>query len=84
MTDEQGKFTLKHRTGESGVENGKYKVVLSKHVKADGSLVGPEEDGMIVGSEHLPSKYTRLERTKITADVSDTNAEFSFDLKVKK
>lgn len=83
VTDEKGMFTLNHRSGEKGIEAGKYKVIFSKFVKPDGSPVLPEEDAATVGVELLPVIYTNFERARVVAEVPVGGKEFQFDLKFK-
>lgn len=82
-TDEQGKFKLMHRTGQEGVEVGKYKVTFSKFALRDGSPIPPGEDGAISGMEHIPPKYSNLDQSREVAEVRDGGDEFLFELQYK-
>jgi len=83
VSDAAGKFTLKHRNGENGIEPGKYKVIFSQFTKPDGSPLGPEEDAATAGIQRLPAIYTSMDRTKTEAEVPAGGTELQFDLKVK-
>ncbi|MEW4528881.1 carboxypeptidase-like regulatory domain-containing protein [Maioricimonas sp. JC845] len=77
QTNADGEFTLV--TGKrSGIVPGSYKVTVSRFVKKDGSAVSAEE-GMDIeqlrmtgdANESVPPQYSELDKTTLTADVSE-------------
>lgn len=73
-----------------GIAPGKYKVVISKVLMPDGSVVPPETteaDAMAEGAkESLPAKYSSFENTKLTVEVeqsTDPNLTYDFELQSK-
>ena len=83
-TDAAGKFVIGSADGtQSGATPGEYKVVISKHVKPDGSdyVAQPDEDPMLAAyKELLPPVYSDAEQTKLTATIP---AEGKRDLNFK-
>jgi len=86
-TDSNGKYTLKHRSGELGIEPGVYNVTFSKVAMPDGS---PIPEGKLLGEggsrETLPKRYTVVDETaraKNVATVKKEGGTFDFDLKSK-
>ncbi|QDU37985.1 hypothetical protein Mal4_23040 [Maioricimonas rarisocia] len=78
QTNADGEFSLV--TGNrSGVTPGNYKVTVSRIVTKDGSPVSTDE-GMDIeqlrmsgdASESIPDKYSALEQTQLTADITDS------------
>jgi hypothetical protein len=72
-TDAAGKFTIRSADGkQAGAPPGDYKVVISKHVKPDGTdhVPKPDEDPMLASfKELLPAAYSDPEKTKLKANV---------------
>jgi hypothetical protein len=72
-TDAAGKFTIGSADGEQkGATAGEYKVVISKHVKPDGTdyIPKPDEDPMIASyKELLPPVYSNSEQTKLKTTI---------------
>lgn len=73
-----------------GIAPGKYKIIISKVLMSDGSVVPPETteaDAMAEGAkESLPAKYSSFEKTKLTVEVeqsTDPNLTYNYDLKSK-
>lgn len=73
-----------------GIAPGQYKVVISKVLMPDGSVVPPETteaDAMAEGAkESLPAKFSGFENTKLTVEVkqsTDPNLTYDFNLKSK-
>lgn len=50
-TDDQGQFTVQHISKKEGIPVGQYHVLLSRRVKADGSVLGPDESPTMVQSQ---------------------------------
>jgi hypothetical protein len=84
-TDASGKFTIGTADGKTkGGSAGDYKVVISKHVKPDGSdyVAKPDEDPMLANyKELLPAVYSNPEQTKLTTNVpAEGKKDLSFKL----
>ena len=89
-TDAAGKFTIGPAGGKQrGAAPGEYKVVISKHVKPDGTdyVPKPDEDPMLGNhKELLPAAYSDAEKSILTANVPDTGTkslEFKLNTKQK-
>jgi len=86
-TDSAGKFTIRSADGQqAGASPGDYKVVISKHVKPDGTdhVPKPDEDPMLASfKELLPPTYSDPEKTKLKAKVP-TEAGNSLSFKLTK
>ncbi len=83
-TDENGKYTIKDLNGREGCPTGKYKVVISKYAKPDGSPLEEGPEGGAEGVEHLPPQYSSDEKTTLTADVPEGGKTIDFKLEFKK
>ena len=81
-TGADGKFNIASADGRQlGAAAGEYKVVISKHVRPDGSdyIAGPDEDpGLAAYKELLPPVYSNTEQTKLKTTIA---AEGQKDLK---
>ncbi len=84
ITDSQGQFTLAHRSGQPGIEQGTYKVLFSLKLKADGSSIQPSEDAALVGQEKIPARYQNFDMTPEQSQVSLGGGTFEFKLKSRK
>lgn len=85
-TDASGKYVLKVADGREGCEVGKFKVVISKFAKADGSPLPKDldpADSAAQGMEHLPPNYSDPNSTELRAEVPEGGKTFDFDLKSK-
>lgn len=86
VTDTNGKFTLRTRNADEGCPTGKFKVVISKFARQDGTPLPDDLDGATAaaaGMEHIPPKYSNSEKSELTAEVPEGGKEdFQFDLKV--
>jgi len=87
LTDSDGKYTLKHRSGEVGIAPGVYNVTFSKVAMPDGS---PIPEGKLIGdggsAETLPKRYTVVDETVKAKNVTTVKKEggtFDFELKSK-
>ena len=87
-TDDQGKFKLLTFEGqEEGAVPGEYRVVISKLVKADGSIAKPTKDKspmqlMLDGAkETVPAEYSDLAFSKLKATVPQGGGTNDFPLK---
>lgn len=85
VTDEQGRYTLQHRSGNPGIEPGTYRVILSKMAMPDGSPVPPNESAADVGAEEsIPPSYSSPERTILNATVpAEGSKELDFKVSFK-
>ncbi len=72
-TDAAGKFIIGSADGkQQGTAPGEYKVVISKHVKPDGTdyLPKPDEDPMLANyKELLPAAYSNHEQSQLRTEV---------------
>jgi len=82
-TGEDGSYTIKDPGGREGCPVEKFKVVISKYAKEDGSPVGKDPESAAEGMEHLPEKYSNAEQTQLSAEVPEGGKTFDFDLKTK-
>jgi len=87
VTDAAGKYTLKHRSGQPGVQPGMYSVTFSKVALPDGS---PIPEGKIPGEvgavELIPKRYTVLDSRPHGLNqvvVKKEGGTFDFKLKSK-
>ena len=82
-TDSNGQFTLKNVRGQSKVPEGSYKVRISQRVLPDGKPV-PENDKTppieSPARELLPPRYSDLDQTELTANVTAASKTFDFRL----
>ena len=87
VTDENGSFTLDHRSGEQGVEPGGYAVTFSRYTQPDGSPIPPGASAADVGAvESMPKQYTDATNPRLPtqADVSAVGGTFEFELTSQK
>lgn len=83
-TDDLGIFSLKYRDGRDGIPPGEYRVVFSRILKPDGTLLGPDEMAADAGAENvLPERYAAPETTPVRAVVTKADSTFSFDVTTK-
>lgn len=88
LTDSAGKYELRSMAAEEeaviGTPPGKYKVVISKMVKPDGTVADMMEPPMMSAArETIPLKYSDYSSTMLKEDVSSTGGTYNFDLKSK-
>lgn len=83
-----GSYTLGTRGTDDGALAGKYKIsITSNDVDASkvGALNGGSADQVAVakaqGKSLIPVKYTGIDKSGLTAEVSSSNTKFDFDLK---
>lgn len=72
QTDSTGFYRLQKSNGMEGCHPGRFKVVVSKFARADGTPFPADIDGATVaaeGVEHVPARYTELDRTDLTFEV---------------
>jgi len=82
VTDAEGKFVLKHASGQEGVEPGSYVGVVSLMLKPDGKPVPTGESAMDHGAkESIPVKYTSADTTSIRVTIGETAPPLDLDLK---
>lgn len=85
-TDTAGKYTLKWHGANSGdgVSPGKYRVVVSRMTQKDGSPVPADKSAADVGAEEsLPPRYSDINVTELTADVTPMSLTHDFKLVAK-
>ncbi|MFG0332499.1 MAG: carboxypeptidase-like regulatory domain-containing protein [Maioricimonas sp. JB049] len=81
-TDSTGQFTLSVSPDEEGVPAGKYRVLVTKIVKPDGTPLGPDEMAADAGAENvLPPVYQDPAQTPLGADVPEGGKSFEFEVK---
>lgn len=87
VTDSAGKYELSSLVEEKvvvGTPPGKYRVVVTKLVKPDGTVADPMEPPMMSAArESIPLKYSDYGQSKLDATVATTGGTFNFDLKSK-
>ena len=91
VTDDAGKYVLKSGEGQgTGALPGEYRVVITRLIKPDGSVVppSPEKSPMQLmteenAKESVPAQYSDLLRSKLKATVAASGGTHDFDLKAK-
>lgn len=84
FTDDQGKYELKWRGQETGVQPGKYKVIISRMAMKDGSPVPPDKSAADVGAvETMPRRYNDFDVSELYVDVPAGGTTKDFELKSK-
>lgn len=84
VTDDDGRFELKHPHGPSGAPAGTYGVVVSHLVDSRGLALLPDPDvppadrGAV---ESLPPRYSSFDQTTLKAEVPHPAGELKFELK---
>jgi hypothetical protein len=84
VTDEFGEFSLVSTTGKPGAAAGKYRVLVAKFVKPDGSTLGSDElatDFEIKNA--VPEIYNNPVQTPLGATVTEGGTSVEFDLKAR-
>lgn len=85
ISDDNGHFTIQHRSGAEGVEPGEYSVTFSKMVMPDGSPMEKGAEPAAVGAkELLPKQYTNPQYTKEKITVQKPQDTYDFALKARK
>jgi hypothetical protein len=80
-TDDQGAYQLQ---GMESSLQGECKVTISQMLKPDGSPPAPGEPPAMAGAtEQLPSKYSQLDATTLSAEVGAEGGTFDFALESK-
>lgn len=83
-TNDDGTYQLQTIAGREAECQGDCKVTISRMVKPDGSPLAPDETPANVGAiEQLPGKYSRFERTTLSAAVAGGEATIDFALTSK-
>lgn len=83
-TDDKGEYQLQSFGAAKGSCQGMHRVTISRLVKPDGSLPGPDEPPANSGAtETLPGKYSDAAFTTLSADVPAEGKNFDFDLQSK-
>lgn len=83
ITDDDGRFELKHPHGPTGAPAGNYRVVISHLVDSRGLAILPNPDippadqGAV---ESLPPRYSSFDQTILKAEVPHTAGELKFEL----
>jgi hypothetical protein len=91
VTDESGKYDLKSGEGQgAGALPGEYRVVVTRLVKPDGTVVppSPEKSPMELmtqenAKESVPGKYSDLLKSTLKAKVEASGGTHDFPLKSK-
>jgi len=90
ITDENGKYTLEHRSGQPGIQPGMYSVTFSKIGMPDGSPIPELKDDQTPGSvgavQLIPQRYTVIVQTPNGLNqviVKKEGGTFDFKLKSK-
>ncbi len=87
LTDSTGKYELSSQVGDAvvvGTPPGKYKVLISKMIKPDGSVADPKEPPMMSAArESVPLKYSDFATGTLSETVSTSGGTYNFDLKGK-
>lgn len=86
VTDQNGKYTLTHRSNQPGVEPGEYIVTFSMMGLPDGSPIPEGKDAADVGAvQLLPEKYTNPNREMnlTVATVKAPEATLDYEIKTK-
>lgn len=86
VTDQDGKYTLTHRSNEPGVEPGEYIVTFSMMGLPDGSPIPEGKDAADVGAvQLLPEKYTNPNRemnlTVATVKAPEVTLDYEIETK---
>jgi hypothetical protein len=85
ITDSAGKYELSSLVGEKavvGTPPGKYRVIISKLIKPDGTVPDPMEPPIMSGaSQTIPLQYSDFHQSKLDATVATSGGTFNFDLK---
>ncbi|WP_145033520.1 carboxypeptidase-like regulatory domain-containing protein [Caulifigura coniformis] len=83
-TDSEGKFAVKHQSGKDGIEPGRYRIVLSRMMKSDGSPIPSGESAMDHGGvETIPLKYTSPTTTPLQPNCTDKSEPMILELQGK-
>lgn len=84
ITDSAGKYELRSLVGEDaavGTPPGKYKVIITKMVKPDGSVADMMEPPMMSGArESIPLRYSDTASSSLTETVASSGGTFDFEL----
>lgn len=83
-TDDQGQFTVKHRSGEVGIEPGTYKVTMSRMLTPDGNPVPAGESAMDHNAtESLPEQYTTADNSPFETEVAQGMEPAAYEVTTK-
>jgi hypothetical protein len=84
VTDAEGDFELRQVNGAVGSPPGRYKVIVSRYTKPDGTPI-PFDSGELPANlgavESLPPHYSNFDQTELQADIPEMGAELKFELK---
>jgi len=88
VTDENGKYTLKHRSGQPGIQPGHYSVTFSKLGMPDGSPMPKLKEGQspteVGATELIPQRYRVIQQgQKGLNQVTVKKEGGTFDFKLK-
>lgn len=80
-TKDDGSFELQGLAGRAAAMQGNCKVTISRMVKTDGSVLGPDEPpANAEAHEQLLPRYSHLDATTLTANVAAGGGSFDFAL----
>ncbi|AMV20967.1 hypothetical protein VT03_23900 [Planctomyces sp. SH-PL14] len=84
FTDEEGKYELKWRGQEPGIQPGKYRVVISRIAMKDGTPVPRDKSAADVGAvETMPRRYSDYDVSELYLEVPAAGMTKDFELKSK-
>ena len=87
FTDSAGKYELSSQVGEKaipGTPPGKYKVLISRMVRPDGTVADAMEPPMMTAArEMIPLQYSDYSGSTLTANVSTSGGTYNFEIKSK-
>lgn len=86
VTDNNGKYTLLHKSNNPGIEPGKYDVTFSKWAMPDGSPIPEGKTAADVEAKDIiPEKFKTVTESgpRNIAEVKASGDTFNFDLKSK-
>lgn len=84
VTDDDGRFELKHPHGPTGAPAGTYGVVVSRLVDSRGLAILPNPDvppADLGAVESLPPRYSSFDQTTLKAEIPHSAGELKFELK---
>ncbi len=84
VTDSAGKYELRSLVGEEsavGTPAGKYKIIITKMIKPDGSVADMMEPPMMSAArESIPLRYSDTASSVLSETVSSSGGTFDFEL----
>lgn len=88
VTDSAGKYELKSLAGQeaaAGTPPGKYKIIVTKLIKPDGTVADMMEPPMMsAAKESIPLRYSDTATSVLSETVSSSGGTFNFELTSKR